>query len=67
VKIILALTGASGIPIGIRLAEVLQKEERGIVVSENAKKVDDMVDFIVGKVLDSLRVENKLYKRWTAR
>ncbi len=28
------------------------------------KKVGDMVDFIVGKVLDQLEVENDLFKRW---
>jgi 4-hydroxy-3-polyprenylbenzoate decarboxylase len=26
--------------------------------------VDDMVDFVVGKVLDSMGIENKLFKRW---
>jgi 4-hydroxy-3-polyprenylbenzoate decarboxylase len=26
--------------------------------------VDDMVDFVVGKVLDSMGQENSLFKRW---
>lgn len=32
----------------------------------NPKKVEDMVDFVVGKVLDALGIENRLYKRWKA-
>lgn len=28
------------------------------------KKVEDMVDFVVGKVLDAMGIENRLYKRW---
>lgn len=28
------------------------------------KKVEDMVDFVVGKILDAMGIENKLYKRW---
>lgn len=27
-------------------------------------KIDDLVDFMVGKVLDSLKIENHLFKRW---
>ena len=26
--------------------------------------VDDLVNFIVGKILDSLKIENDIYKRW---
>lgn len=29
------------------------------------KSVDDIVDFVVGRVLDQLGVETKMYRRWT--
>jgi len=29
------------------------------------KKIDDLVDFVVGKVLDCLGLEHRLFKRWT--
>lgn len=28
------------------------------------KRMEDLVDFVVGKVLDAMGIENKLYKRW---
>lgn len=28
------------------------------------KKIEEMVDHIIGKVLDSLGIENKIYRRW---
>jgi 4-hydroxy-3-polyprenylbenzoate decarboxylase len=31
------------------------------------KSVDEMVDFVVGRVLDELGIDNKLYRRWTGR
>lgn len=30
----------------------------------NPKNIDDLVDFLIGKVLDSLGVEHTLFKRW---
>ncbi|EDP74298.1 UbiX family flavin prenyltransferase [Hydrogenivirga sp. 128-5-R1-1] len=30
----------------------------------NPKTVDDMVNFVVGKVLDSFRIQHNLYKKW---
>ncbi|MBN1678448.1 MAG: UbiX family flavin prenyltransferase [Candidatus Thermoplasmatota archaeon] len=29
------------------------------------KSVEEMVDFVVGRILDALDVENRLYERWT--
>jgi 4-hydroxy-3-polyprenylbenzoate decarboxylase len=31
------------------------------------RTVDDMVDFVVGRVLDELGIDNKLYRRWSGR
>jgi 4-hydroxy-3-polyprenylbenzoate decarboxylase len=31
---------------------------------QRPESMDDLIDFVVGKVLDSLEIENGLYKRW---
>jgi flavin prenyltransferase len=31
---------------------------------QHPESLDDMVNFMVGKILDSVQVENRLYKRW---
>jgi flavin prenyltransferase len=31
---------------------------------QHPQSMDDLVDFVVGKILDSVAVENKLFKRW---
>ncbi len=28
------------------------------------RSIEDMIDFIVGRVLDSLKIENRIYQRW---
>jgi 4-hydroxy-3-polyprenylbenzoate decarboxylase len=28
------------------------------------ENIDQLVDFMVGKVIDSMAIENNLYKRW---
>ncbi|OGS55933.1 MAG: hypothetical protein A3K60_03290 [Euryarchaeota archaeon RBG_19FT_COMBO_56_21] len=33
----------------------------------NPKSVDEMIDFVVGRVLDELGINNSLYRRWTGK
>ncbi len=60
-KIIVALTGASGIAYGLRLAEALKTEKLSIIVSENAKKVMGYEIGDAGKTLKELEKYGNLY------
>ena len=53
------------------LENMLRLANQGVVVLpampgfyHGPKSVDDLVDFIVGKVLDQLGIEHRLFKRW---
>lgn len=55
----------------IHLENMLKLSRMGVVILPampafytHPETIDDMVDFVVGKTLDILGVENSLYKRW---
>ncbi|NIR86413.1 UbiX family flavin prenyltransferase [Candidatus Bathyarchaeota archaeon] len=55
----------------VHLRNMLSLAEQGVVIVpampayyHKPKHIDDLVDFVVGKVLDLLEMEHKLYKRW---
>lgn len=55
----------------IHLENMLKLAKLGVVILpampgfyHMPKKIEDLVDFMVGKILDSLGIENELYKRW---
>jgi len=55
----------------VHLRNMLELAEQGVVVVpampayyHKPRDVDDLVDFVVGKVLDLLGIEHTLYKRW---
>lgn len=55
----------------IHLKNMLSLSEAGAVILpampgfyHKPETVEDMVDFVVGKVMDSLGIENALFKRW---
>lgn len=55
----------------IHLENMLKLSRMGVTVLpampafyNHPENIDEMVDFVVGKVLDSLGIENELYRRW---
>lgn len=55
----------------VHLRNLLELSMQGVVIVpampafyHRPKTVEDLVDFVVGKVLDSLGLEHELYKRW---
>jgi 4-hydroxy-3-polyprenylbenzoate decarboxylase len=57
----------------VHLRNMLAVAKLGVVVVpampayyHKPKKIDDLVDFVVGKVLDCLGIEHSLFRRWCA-
>lgn len=55
----------------IHLENMLQLARLGVVILpampafyNHPSSLDDMIHFVVGKVMDSMRLEHELYKRW---
>ncbi|MDP8003246.1 MAG: UbiX family flavin prenyltransferase [Caldisphaera sp.] len=60
-------------PIGTaEISNLLKLSKYGAIIMPLApgfysepKTIDDLIDFMVGKILDSLNIPNRLYKRWS--
>ncbi|MCW4035469.1 MAG: UbiX family flavin prenyltransferase [Candidatus Bathyarchaeota archaeon] len=55
----------------IHLKNMYELSKLGVIIApampafyHKPETVDDLTDFVVGKILDILDIENKLYKRW---
>ncbi len=56
----------------IHLSNMIELARQGVMVVpampayyHKPKNIDDLVDFVVGKVLDLLEIQHSLYRRWT--
>jgi 4-hydroxy-3-polyprenylbenzoate decarboxylase len=55
----------------ISLENMLKLSRNGVIILpampafySKPKSIGELVDFVVGRILDQLGIENKLYKRW---
>jgi 4-hydroxy-3-polyprenylbenzoate decarboxylase len=55
----------------IQLQNLTRLSEKGVVILpampafyHEPKKIEDLVDFVIGRILDILKVEHTLYRRW---
>lgn len=55
----------------IHLENMLKLSRLGVCIAppvpafyHQPKNIDELIDFIVGKILDSMKIENNLFKRW---
>ncbi|MBI3873915.1 MAG: hypothetical protein HY307_02750 [Arcobacter sp.] len=76
-KLVVGITGASGVGLGLKFLELLPSSVEVYCVISNSAKValkgyysnqqtlDEMENFIIGKWFDTLEISHNLYKRWS--